>query len=479
MKVKIASPRRPRVFQKGKADTIDYFAGAGDQLLAIETYDNGSNRHRVLARHGKDWEVVFEDVAEIRNVSFVGVTPDQHALVMLEENPETGRTTYSALSLADGSVTPNLLGREDADVESVLTDINRVAHGVRYSGFTPQYRFFDETVDQRIRDIQAMFPEQSVWVRDWSNDWKHIVVYVEGSSAAGDYYLFSDDRQPQSLTKARPNIGHEDINPVIRTDIEARDGFVVPTLLTVPRNRVEQASNLPAVMMPHGGPQSYDRIEFNWMAQAFASRGYVVIQPQFRGSDGFGAEHIRAGYGEWGRKMQDDLTDSLESLVEDGVVDPARVCIVGASYGGYAALAGGAFTPELYRCVVSLAGVSDLPDMLAFERREHGKNHWVVSYFENFMVAGEATTEKLRAVSPVRYADAFAAPVLLIHGENDKVVPFEQSDDMYDELRSAGKQVQLIKLKDENHNLVVSANRLASLEAMVKFVDEHIGTGDE
>lgn len=157
------------------------------------------------------------------------------------------------------------------------------------------------------------------------------------------------------------------------------------------------------------------------------------------------------------------------------VVDESRVCTVGSSYGGYAALAGGAFTPDRYRCVVSLNGVSDLPGMLAYERNQHGKNHWIVSYFENFMVNGDATRDKLNAISPVNFADNFTAPVLLIHGENDETVPFEQSDDMYDRLRSAKKEVQLIKLKDENHNLMSGENRLEALEAMIAFVNKHIG----
>jgi dipeptidyl aminopeptidase/acylaminoacyl peptidase len=475
MKVNIESPRRPKVFQQGNYGTIDFFASPSDRILAIVTYNNKSDHHQVLAHHDKNWDVIFDQTAAIMNVGFVGVTPDQQSLVMLEENPQTGRTAYSALSLADGSVTSNLFARDDADVESVLTDINRIAYGIRYSGFTPRYRFFDPARDRRIEDIQAMFPDQSVWLSDWSDDWKHIVVYVEGASFAGTYYLFSDGMEPQPLATARPNIKSDDIHPIIRMDITARDGLIIPTLLTVPKAKVESPRQLPAVLLPHGGPQAYDRIGFDWLAQAFASQGYVVIQPQFRGSDGFGAAFIRAGHGEWGGKMQDDLADSLQFLVDGGVVDPDRVCIVGGSYGGYAALAGGAFTPELYRCVVSLNGVSDLPGMLAYERHRGGKKSWVVSYFENFMVKGEATKDKLRSISPVRHAKSFTAPVLLIHGENDQTVPFEQSDDMYDKLRAAGKDVQLIKLEDDNHHLVVSENRLASLEAMINFVNQHIG----
>lgn len=476
MKVDIASPRRPSVFKKGTAHTLDYFTGRNDELLAMEIYNNRNNEHKVLANHDGDWISIFEDEAEVMNVSFAGVTPDQRALVMLSENSTTGRTTYATLSLEDGAIAPNLFGREDADVERVLTDIDRTAVGVQYSGFHPSYGLFDQAVDARINEIQALFPGHSVWLRDWSEDWKHIVVYVEGTISSGEFYLFSEGQDPTVLALARPEIEPEDVHPIIEVSIKASDGLVIPTILTVPRQHADSPENLPVIMLPHGGPQSYDRIEFDWLAQAFANEGYLVIQPQFRGSDGFGAAHLSAGYGEWGRKMQSDLSDTLMYLAGQGLVDPQRACIVGASYGGFAALAGGAFTPALYRCIVSINGVSDLPGMLAFERNTHGSKHWIVSYFENFMVPGEATREKLNAVSPVNFANDFTAPVLLIHGEHDETVPFEQSDDMYDKLRRAKKDVRLVKLADENHYLYSRASRKRTLEEAVTFINRHIGS---
>jgi Dipeptidyl aminopeptidases/acylaminoacyl-peptidases len=132
--------------------------------------------------------------------------------------------------------------------------------------------------------------------------------------------------------------------------------------------------------MPHGGPAAQDVIGFDYMAQALASRGYLVVQPQFRGSTGFGQEHYKAGWGQWGKAMQDDLTDGVNFFVKKGYADPARVCIVGASYGGYAALAGAAFTPDLYQCAVSIAGVSHLPKMLKADKSRYGKKagYWII-----------------------------------------------------------------------------------------------------
>lgn len=138
--------------------------------------------------------------------------------------------------------------------------------------------------------------------------------------------------------------------------------------------------------MPHGGPESYDEITFNWMAQYFASRGFLVVQPQFRGADGFGGDFILKGRGEWGRKMQHDLTDAVQTLIKLDYVDANKICIVGASYGGYAALAGATFTPKLYQCAVSINGVADVKQMLEDEEHDYGEDHWLLSYWQKNII---------------------------------------------------------------------------------------------
>jgi dipeptidyl aminopeptidase/acylaminoacyl peptidase len=230
------------------------------------------------------------------------------------------------------------------------------------------------------------------------------------------------------------------------------------------------------VILPHGGPESYDRIGFDWLAQAIASHGFLVIQPQFRGSKGFGLEHTRAGHGEWGKKMQDDLSDSVAYLANKGIIDADKVCIVGASYGGYAALAGGAFTPELYKCVVSVNGVSDLNKMLSSSDYYNSRGHWVVSYWEKQLANGETDKKALAAVSPLNFADNFTAPTLLIHGENDHVVRIQQSETMHSKLKSSNKDVKFITIKDENHHLATHAGRTQALNEIMSFLDTHIGT---
>src|SRR5690606_2594566 len=162
----------------------------------------------------------------------------------------------------------------------------RVVHGVRYTGFSPPYKFFDPKLGARVQKILAEFPEQSIWIIDQTPDWKQLAVYVEGSSYVGDSFLLGENREPPFLTSRRNHNGPEHMNPIGKTTINARDELPIPTLLTIPKSRVSTMKNLPAVVLPHGGPRSYDRIEFDYFAQALASQGYMVIQPQFRGSSG-------------------------------------------------------------------------------------------------------------------------------------------------------------------------------------------------
>jgi dipeptidyl aminopeptidase/acylaminoacyl peptidase len=161
-----------------------------------------------------------------------------------------------------------------------------------------------------------------------------------------------------------PGLAGVTLGEVRFIDYAARDDVEIPAFLTLPPGLGEK--NLPLVVLPHGGPHAHDTGDFNWWTQFLATRGYAVLQPQFRGSTGYGAAHRKAGYGQWGGLMQDDVTDGVKAMIKNGLADPARICIAGASYGGYAALAGAAFTPEMYACAISVNGISDLPALLGY-----------------------------------------------------------------------------------------------------------------
>ena len=465
---------RVTIHASGDSATRDFFVDAAGEVLAREDYDDTSDLHRILVKNGKSWDEIYREKTDVPTKSFVGLTPDRKSLVFLDED-QNGRTVCYSMALSDGKITGPLYEREDADVDWTIKDRQRTVFGVAYSGFSPSYKFSDPSLDAKIKNVVDSFPGHSVWLVDWTPDWKNILVEVEGSQAVGDYYLYSDGKPVKFLASNRSNIKPGDINPIGKVTFKARDGLAIPTLLTIPKSDVANMKNLPAIIMPHGGPASHDTIGFDFLAQALAEQGYLVIMPQFRGSDGFGAEFENAGHGEWGKKMQDDLSDAVKFFYDKKMIDPKRVCIVGGSYGGYAALAGGAFTPTLYKCVVSIAGVSDLNSFEHWVSEERGKSSASVSYWKRQIGGGDYSRIGAKAMSPVNSADLFQAATLLLHGRNDNVVPYSQSQEMYKALKRAHKKVEFVELKGEDHHLSFGETRLATLEAIVKFVNDNIG----
>jgi len=470
-KVNLTVKKKPRIISKGTYDTVDFFVDEQGEVLARERFDNAKNIHQVESYIDGKWRKIFKENTEIRTKSFSGVTPDKKSLVMMSQDSEHGRWAYYTMSLEDGSVSAPIFSYADKDVENLLTDINRVVHGVKYSGFKPTYEFFDEKLNARIRGINKAVPNHSFTLTDYTPDWTSMVFYMDGEQSAGNY-VFYQKGQLQLLAAARPNISVDNIHPTKVYEFAARDGLTIPSLLTTPKGK--EAKNLPAIMLPHGGPESYDDLSFDWLAQYFASKGFAVIKPQFRGSKGFGPAHLLKGRGEWGRKMQDDLTDAVHDLANQGVIDKERVCIVGASYGGYAALAGAAFTPDVYRCAVSINGVADIELMMDQERMDYGSDHWVVAYWDRVIANGTVKEDHLENISPVNSAAAVNIPVLLIHGEFDKVVSVEQSESMYKALKSENKNVTFVELEKGDHNLSNNKNRVKALTTVSAFIQKNM-----
>ncbi|WP_077066601.1 alpha/beta fold hydrolase [Catenovulum maritimum] len=475
MKIKLTSKAKPTNYALGLNSVIDYFVDADGGLLARERYENDGGKHVIEARKNDEWVEIFSEKVPYRYKSFVGVTPDRKSLVMLTKSNKTRRTAYYTMSLSDGKISSPIFEHKNKGVESVITDINRVVAGVRFSGFKPSYSFFDKELDKKINNIVNSMPQYSFRITDYDDNWNNIIFYLEGEGLSGDYLLSSKGGFSR-LAGARKHIAGSEVAQVIEYEYTARDGLKIPTLLTYPKSVKAQSGQpkLPAIMLPHGGPESYDRFGFDWLAQYFAKKGFLVIQPQFRGSSGFGADHTLAGYGEWGKKMQHDLTDAVLHLTQTGDIDPDKVCIVGASYGGYAALAGAAFTPEIYKCVISINGVSDLEEMMDTEEEQYSSNHWVVRYWNDVIADGPAGDKLLSDISPINHVEKINAPVLLIHGEHDTVVPYKQSYYMHDELDDADKQVTLVRLNDEDHYLSSDVTRKSALEAIEKFLKKHM-----
>ena len=254
---------------------------------------------------------------------------------------------------------------------------------------------------------------------------------------------------------------------------KARDGLDIPAYLTLPPNRAPK--NLPTIIYPHGGPATRDQLTFDWIAAFLASRGYAVLQPNFRGSSGYGEKFEIDGYGQWGLKMQDDVTDGVKKLIADGISDPKRICIMGASYGGYAALEGAASTPDLYACAVSFAGVSDLRKFLETRANDFGWSSWMISTWYRYIGDRSDDKAKLDEASPALHADRVKCPILLMHGAKDITVRIDQSEAMRDALLSKGKSVRFVPFDTDNHYMELADTRIRFLREVEAFLAKNIG----
>jgi dipeptidyl aminopeptidase/acylaminoacyl peptidase len=319
------------------------------------------------------------------------------------------------------------------------------------------------------KSIDAALPERDNRLIAMSRDEQRYLVYSSGNGQPGEYFFGNRAANEMSfMANAYPALTGVKLAGKRRATIKARDGLNLDAWLTRPVGSGN--APLPLVLLPHGGPASRDDDDFDSWAELLANRGYTVLQVNFRGSDGYGRQFKEAGLQRWGLEMQDDLTDAVQWAIAQRIADPKRICIVGGSYGGYAALMGLVKTPELYRCAVSFAGVTDLPDLIAFERDYRGGDEAAERQF------GSAwrDRDRLRSTSPARQAERVQAPVLLVHGDADRVVPVEQSRDMAKALRRAGKPVRYIEQEGGDHQLSRNTQRVEFFKAMEAFLDEQL-----
>jgi acetyl esterase/lipase len=291
----------------------------------------------------------------------------------------------------------------------------------------------------------------------WSDDFKYALVEKSGPRLPPEYYLLTEGTKLALLGKSRPWIDPASLGETRLVQYAARDGLMIPAFLTLPPKGQFGAGPYPTLIEPHGGPWARDELDWDisgWV-QYFASRGYAVLQPQFRGSEGWGQKLWRAGDGEWGGKMQDDKDDGVKWLVDQHIADPARVAIFGYSYGGYAALAASIRPNGLYQCAISGAGAGDLAAIseATFDNR-----------FQR-----EFQHPTIKGLDALAHAKEAKIPVLLYHGDRDQTVDIEQSRKFAAALKSAGKPVKLVEIKDMGHQYVFMTP--AMLEEQLNLVD--------
>jgi dipeptidyl aminopeptidase/acylaminoacyl peptidase len=320
--------------------------------------------------------------------------------------------------------------------------------------------------------LRSKFPKESI---DFANDTKDESIWVVKTQAdvsKGAYYSF--DRKTKAVTKlgdVAPWINPALMSPTKTIHYKTRDGLTIEGYLTIPSG--SNGKKLPMVVNPHGGPWARDEWRFNPEVQFLASRGYAVFQMNFRGSTGYGKKFWEASFKQWGKKMQNDITDGVKHLIKKGVADAKKVCIYGGSYGGYATLAGITFTPDLYACAIDYVGVSNLLTFM----------NTIPPYWKPYMdmmhvMVGDPAKEKalLESASPVNFVDKIKTPLFVAQGKNDPRVNKAESDQIVEGLHKRGIDVEYMVKDNEGHGFHNEENRFDFYRAMEKFLAKHIGT---
>ena len=379
----------------------------------------------------------------------VGTTPEPGVLLAVAREGDAGTLALRKFDLKTLGLGETLASRSDRDVEDAVVTRKGQFLAAGFIEDRRTYQFVDPKMAATFRGLNKYLGDVcNVRIFDISEDGNRFLAWATGPREPGTIYFYDRlTKRFDGVGQAAPQLTPERLATVETLAVKTRDGLPVTAYLTVPL----ASGPRPLVVLPHGGPELRDVYNYDRFAQVLAAQGWLVLQPNFRGSGGYGKAFADAGRKHWGDKMQEDVEDAIAQVLATGRADPSRVAICGGSYGGYAALMGAVRRPELYKAVVSIAGVSDLIECLAATKTDDGADS--PSYFYWLKTIGDPETDRamMEAASPALHADKIKAPVLLIHGTEDTIVPVKQSRIMNGALKSAGKSVQSIELKGAGH----------------------------
>jgi dipeptidyl aminopeptidase/acylaminoacyl peptidase len=459
---------RSTVINIGDKHTIGWVVDRDGNPVAREDWDWWHRQYRVYAlSRDSIKEILRRDDSELPKL--YGTLADRPALLLLATN---GRGHQAAWALPlNGSPLQLLAEEPGADITGVFTDpYTGSVIGVSVSGAESSMHWLEPAANARYESLARAFPGRLVQPYSWTEDGKRTLVRVSSASSPPVFYLTDfKTHRADIAAEEYPGLAGVTLGDVKEITYRARDGTDIQAYLTTPPGKT---APLPLVVLPHGGPNARDYPGFDPFVQFLATRGYAVLQPQFRGSTGFGDAFRDAGDRQWGGLMQDDVTDGVRAMVAQGTADPRRVCIVGTSgYSGYAALAGGAFTPDLYACAVSINGFSDLG--LVLRQTSSGTLFHVVSTSQSVwkkLIGGYGDAKR---ASPINAVSSIKTPILLMYG-GDPYVPADQSQSMARALSGAGKDVTVVTLPQDREWRARTATRVQVLQELEKFLGQHL-----
>lgn len=374
----------------------------------------------------------------------------------------------------------DLQGKEEVIVSNPHVDIMGALYSsskdkLLYSSYITDkvhYEFLDsdfEAVFNKMKDKLGV-DESELGINDYNKEMTKFIVSVGSDTVYGKYYYYDSETDTVTqLAEMSPWLDEAQMAQMHPISYKSRDGLTIHGYLTLPKNK--KAENLPMVVIPHGGPWARDVWGFNPEVQLLANRGYAVLQMNFRSSTGYGKEFVDAGNKQWGLKIQDDITDGVQWAIDQGIADPEKIGIYGASFGGYATLAGITFTPDLYAAAVDYVGVSNIFTLL-----ETIPPYWetMLNMFHVRVGHPEKDKELLKSVSPVFHADKIKTPLFVAQGANDPRVNKQESDQIVEALKKRGIDVEYMVKENEGHGFMNEENKIEFYNAMTEFLGKHL-----
>lgn len=456
---------RDVIARSGTASILDYVMDRNGEILARVFYDNDSRVYQLRAG-ARGNRTLIEDRFEIDLPHIVGPVDSGQALAVRFP----GGVGMRRVDLTSGQITDFGDGVDSAGVIlDPYTGELLGFRGISGQSLLPVQDFaFDPELDGLLQDFQGVLSAESVTIPSWTPDRQSLVVVGENPGRPASYYMFDrSSNQLNPIGTGLDAVADTVLPQRISFSYTARDGLEIPAILTLPADHETRQGRLPLVLMPHGGPRSRDTLEFDWQAAALAEAGYAVLQPNFRGSTGYGYEFEAAGFGEFGRGMITDMIDGARHLAETGIASD-RYCAVGGSYGGYAALMLALDDTDNIDCAVAFAPVTHPMGHISTGRNFDS----FVDFWERYMGSRFSSPGDIAAQSPRDRAASLSTPVLLLHGDEDMQVELIQSE-WFAEAASATGQVEFIRLEGEDHFMGSTAVRARFLEEVLGFLDRH------
>lgn len=463
----IVRPRQP-IWEWYADDAGIVRAGVGWENRRVRYYyrKTAEENFRLIGAVRPDDKEAFFNIAKV-------VTGSDEGYVLSDE--KTGRQALYKFNYNTREIGDLVYGNDQYDIDDYwLTSDGKALEGVSFTDDRDRVEWFDADSKKLQAQIDRAVPNLQAWVGSRSRDGNRMLILGTAPDDPGVYFMLDRKTREMAIVAARMQTLPPEMLAVTKAvRYKARDGKEIPAFLTLPKGREPKA--LPLVLLPHGGPYGVrDKLDYDPEVQLLANRGYAVLQPNYRGSGGYGTEYGDAGIGQIGRAMQDDLDDGMDWLAGEGIVDKGRVCVVGASYGGYAALWAAIRNPERYRCAASFAGVADWDAMLKYDRRYLTKQ---ASKSWRARVTGEGERD-LAAVSPIQQAARLTRPILIAHGEDDSTVPISQSKKLVAALKKAGKSdYEYVAYKGEGHGFSDPVNRKDWFDRLDAFLAKHNPAG--